>query len=396
MSGSGGVHGAFRHCLGGPARCRAQFRESRHDSCSSAPSVRTVALRHRLRAGRVRGRVRAAFRGAGAPGLRRHLRRSGGLGRVRPDGGGMVQGQLPRHRPPGGGQAALRRMPSLQALRVSAIHFSITSMTTTMKLSPVVLAFLMLPLCGGAQAQSGAANAPTSTIVVQAGVAVSTRYAGSDERMIVPLLGVEYAHASGFFASTQRGIGYAGSAGALSYGAALGYRGKREEKKTSGLGFSSGSKYLRGMGEVEGSATANLMLSYAVMERLQLQAATEQPVSNRENGALYSVGAAATLIEDGKNTVVLSMSANAGDKKYMQTYHGVTAAQSARSGYAAYTPKAGAHLAEAGVSWQHKLSSEWSVTAMAGAQTLLGDAKKSPLTRRTTSPVGAVYVSYSY
>ncbi|WP_067271373.1 MipA/OmpV family protein [Mitsuaria sp. 7] len=269
-------------------------------------------------------------------------------------------------------------------------------MTTTMKLSPVVLVSLMLPICGGAQAQSTAADASSATVVVQAGVAVATRYAGSDERAVVPLLGLEYAHPSGFFASTQRGLGYAGSAGPLSYSAALGYRGKREEKKTTGLGFSSGSKYLRGMGEVKGSATANLTLSYAVMERLQLQVATEQPVSNRDNGALYSVGAAATLLEDGKNTMVLSVAANAADRKYMQTYHGVTAAQSARSGYAAYTPKAGAHLAEAGVSWQHKLSSEWSVTGMVGAQTLLGDAKKSPLTRRTTSLVGAVFVSYSY
>ena len=268
--------------------------------------------------------------------------------------------------------------------------------TNTMKLSPVVLAALMLPVCAGAQAQSGAANAPTSTIVVQAGAAVSTRYAGSDERMVVPLLGVEYAHASGFFASTQRGLGYAGSAGRFSYSAALGYRGKREEKKTGGLGFNSGSKYLRGMGDVEGSAVAHVALGLAVMERLELQTAVEQPLTHRDNGALYSVGAAATLLEDGKNTMVLSVSANAGDKKYMRTYHGVTAAQSARSGYAAYTPKAGLHMAEAGVSWQHKFSTEWSVTGMVGAQTLLGDAKKSPLTRRTTSPVGAVYVSYSY
>ena len=268
--------------------------------------------------------------------------------------------------------------------------------TTMMKLSPAVLASLMLPIGVAAQAQSATPAAPTSSLVVQGGVGVSTRYTGSDERMVVPLIGIEYAHASGFFASTQRGVGFAGEAGGLSYSAALGYRGERKEKKSSGLSFSTGSKYLRGMGDVKGSATANLALSYAVMERLQLQVSTEQAISNRDNGSLYSVGAAATLLADGKNTVVLSASANAADKKYMQTYHGVTAAQSARSGYAVYTPKGGMHLAEAGVSWQYKLSTDWSVTGMVGAQTLLGDAKKSPLTRRTTSPVGAVFVSYSY
>ena len=104
---------------------------------------------------------------------------------------------------------------------------------------------------------------------------------------------------------------------------------------------------------------------------------------------VFSLAAAAAVS-------LLSVSANAADKKYMQTYHGVTAAQSARSGYAVFTPKAGAHMAEGGVSWQHKLSSDWSITGMVGAQRLLGDARKSPLTRRATSPVGAVYVSYSY
>ena len=276
-------------------------------------------------------------------------------------------------------------------------------MTTSMKcfpLTPITTALLLLPLCAAAQAQTGptsaSASAPTSTVVVQGGVAVATRYAGSDEHLVAPLLGVEYAHASGFFLSTQRGLGYAGSTGGLSYSAALGYRGKREEKETKGLGGSSGSKYLRGMGEVKGSATAHLALGYAVTDWLELQVATEQPITTRTNGALYSLGAAATVLSGGRNTVVLSVSANAADKKYMQTYHGVTAAQSARSGYAVFTPKAGAHMAEGGVSWQHKFSSDWSITGMVGAQRLLGDARKSPLTRRATSPVGAVYVSYSY
>ncbi|WP_343603516.1 MipA/OmpV family protein [Roseateles sp.] len=264
-------------------------------------------------------------------------------------------------------------------------------------LTPITTALLLLPLCAAAQAQTGPASAsastPTSTVVVQGGVAVATRYAGSDEHLVAPLLGVGYAHASGFFLSTQRGLGYAGSTGGLSYSAALGYRGKREEKETKGLGGSSGSKYLRGMGEVKGSATAHLTLGYAVTDWLELQIATEQPITTRTNGALYSLGAAATVLSGGRNTVVLSVSANAADKKYMQTYHGVTAAQSARSGYAVFTPKAGAHMAEGGVSWQHRLSSDWSITGMVGAQRLFGDARKSPLTRRATSPVGAVYVS---
>ncbi|OWQ90375.1 hypothetical protein CDN99_13535 [Roseateles aquatilis] len=276
-----------------------------------------------------------------------------------------------------------------------------------MKLSPAVCALLLLSLGHAAQAQSSAAKSaaastapatpqPTSMVVVQAGVGVTTRYAGSDERLVSPMLGVEYAHASGFFAGTMRGIGYAGAAGGLNYSAAIGYRGERKEKSTSGFGINSGSKYLRGMGDVKGSGTLNLSLGYSVTDWLDVQVATEQPFTTRANGALYSFGVAAKVMDVGKDTVVLSVSANAGDKKYMQTYHGVTAAQSAKSGYAVFTPKSGMHQVEAGLSWQHKLSDSWSVTGMVGAQRLLGDAAKSPLTRRVTSPVGAVFVSYSY
>lgn len=242
------------------------------------------------------------------------------------------------------------------------------------------------------------AKAPTSasTVTLGAGVAVGTRYAGSDETRVAPLIAGEYAHSSGFFAGTLRGIGYASAVGPVTLSGAIGYRGKREEKEKDGAGFSSGSKYLKGMGDVKGSVTAHLSASYAVLPWIDVQVHTEQPLTERDNGALYGFGASAKLLDDGKDTWTVGVGATLADRKYMQTYHGVTAAQSARSGYAVFTPKSGFQQLDVTATWQHQFTKHWSVIGTVGAQRLLGDAAKSPLTRRTTSPTGYVAAAYTF
>ncbi len=235
-----------------------------------------------------------------------------------------------------------------------------------------------------------------STFTIGGGAAVTTRYAGSDETLVAPLAAAEYTHPSGFFIGTLRGAGYGGALGPVSYSAAISYRGPRYEKKKDGAGFGSGSKYLNGMGDVKGSVTGHVSVGYAVLPWLDLQVRTEQPLTKRENGAVYGLGLSAKLLDDGKDTWVLSAGANAGDAKYLQTYHGVTAAQAARTGYAVFTPKSGFYQVEASASWQHKFSKNWSVLGSVGAQHLVGDAAKSPLTRRKTTPVAYIAAGYTF
>jgi outer membrane scaffolding protein for murein synthesis (MipA/OmpV family) len=67
------------------------------------------------------------------------------------------------------------------------------------------------------------------------------------------------------------------------------------------------------------------------------------------------------------------------DKKYMRAFFGVTPAEAARSGLAAYRPGSGVRDAGAGVTAGYQFSEKWGLIARAGANYYLGDAKDSPI-----------------
>jgi outer membrane protein len=66
------------------------------------------------------------------------------------------------------------------------------------------------------------------------------------------------------------------------------------------------------------------------------------------------------------------------DKKFNQVFYGVNALQATRSGYRAYTPKAGMQTAAFSVGLTYKVTDRWFVRAEAESKNLLGDSKKSP------------------
>lgn len=238
--------------------------------------------------------------------------------------------------------------------------------------------------------------AEENVFTVGGGVAVGSRYSGSDERMVAPVLQLDYAMANGLFASTMRGLGYGGSAGPLKYSVALGVRGSRSESDERGVAGKTGSKYLKGMGDIKTSATANFGLSYAIFERVEVSARAEVPVSQRDNGSSFGIGITGQLYQTPSDSVSLSLGANFADSKYAKTYYGVHATQSKNSGYREFTPKSGLYGVDVGLSWTHNFQDKWSLTGMAGVSSLSGDASKSPLTRKKTAPTAAIYVSRSF
>ncbi|NVD72928.1 MipA/OmpV family protein [Duganella sp. BJB1802] len=257
-----------------------------------------------------------------------------------------------------------------------------------LRLISAAAACLLLP--------SLALAADDSQFTLGGGVAAGARYSGSKQNTVAPVVVLDYSHASGFFASTLRGIGYGGEAAPLTYSAALGYRGERKEKNEKGIFGNTGSADLKGMGDIKGSATANLRLGYKPLSMLEFNVGAEIPLSQRENGKTYRAGVTAQLLDAPNDHVSLGATAGFADNKYAQTYYGVTAKQAAASQFKAYQAKSGLYEANLMLTWQHKIDQKWSVTSMLGANHLLRDASRSPLTQRKTSPTGAVYVSYAY
>lgn len=253
----------------------------------------------------------------------------------------------------------------------------------------VVLALLATPVLAEEQRQG-------NVLTLGGGVDVGPRYSGSDKIRVSAAQVVDYSMANGFFIGTTRGIGYGNNVGNLDYSAALSYRTGRKDKDVSSDSISSGSDELRGMGEIKGSAIVIPGLGYKVTDWLNLQLQAEVPVSERENGEAVHFGLSSPLYTSPTNAVTLALTGSWGSDKYMQTYYGVNAAQSAASGFAQHDAGAGIYAWSMNLDWTHKLTSRWSVLASAGVTQLTGDAGDSPIVHRKTSPTGSLKVTYSF
>lgn len=253
----------------------------------------------------------------------------------------------------------------------------------------VVLALLATPVLAEEQRQG-------NVLTLGGGVDVGPRYSGSDKTRVSAAQVVDYSMENGFFIGTTRGIGYGNNIGNLDYSAALSYRTGRKDKDVSSDSIGSGSDELRGMGEIKGSAIVVPGLEYKVTDWLHLQLQAEVPVSERDNGEAVHFGISSPFYTSPKNEVALALTGSWGSDKYMQTYYGVNAAQSAASGFARHDAGAGIYAWSMNLDWTHKLTSRWSVLASAGVTQLTGDAADSPIVQRKTSPTGSLKVTYSF
>ncbi len=242
-----------------------------------------------------------------------------------------------------------------------------------------------------------AAEQPSGdTLLIGGGVGVGPRYAGAKQNAAAPVLLLDYSMANGVFASTLRGLGYGGQAGPLRYSAALGYRGGRSDKdETSAFGNSGGAR-LKGMGKIEGNASAALGVGYALLPELELGASADVPLSHTDNGKNLHLTLTGQLIARPGDSLSLALAAGFGDSKYGQTYYGVSAAQAARTPFKAYRAGSGLYETGATLTWVHTLDARWNVTTMLGVTALVKDAADSPLSERKTAPSAAVYAAYRY
>ncbi|NHZ95177.1 MipA/OmpV family protein [Massilia sp. CCM 8734] len=255
--------------------------------------------------------------------------------------------------------------------------------------------FLLSALAPAVHAQKLVAETPAgeSTMTVGLGVAVVPEYLGGDKRRAVPVIVADYQHASGFFASTSSGIGYKTTVGQVSLSGALGVAGSRSERDH---GISKGSDALKGMGEIKASAIGAFGVGYEFDGGIGVGLRAMMALSHRERGNTYELGAQAPLFKNDIYQLGMFASATYSDKKNMQAFYGVTAAQSLTSGYKSYTTKAGFSHVNLGLNAQRKFGKHWSVNSMVGVVSLLGDAADSPLAKRKTSPLLAVTVNYAF
>ncbi|MFY2640531.1 MipA/OmpV family protein [Achromobacter insuavis] len=240
--------------------------------------------------------------------------------------------------------------------------------------------------CAAAPAQ---ADQP-GTNFIGLGVGYVPVYEGSREYRALPVPLINY-HSGNFFISPRAGLPAAGLQTTLApdwkAGVFVGM----------GLGRdSSDADRTKGLDDIDFHATYGAFVEWSPGP-FSLGAAYRQAARSGYGGTL-ELRATYAAWQDGANRVNIGASTQWASHDAMQTWYGVTSSQAAssRAGLSTYSPSSGFKSAALFTSWSYRINPSWSTITTLGVNTLLGDARDSPLTERRANLFGSVGVVYAF
>ena len=239
-------------------------------------------------------------------------------------------------------------------------------------------------------------------IRIGAGAEYIPKYEGSDEMRVRALPLVDITWKDLVFLHSRDGLGvHLYNEGGLTVSARVEYVFARDESDSSAL---------RGMGDIDETAAATLIVKYD-LGLLAPYAGVSRHLGGSE-GTLVKAGVGGIvplalltgslkpqdLGSGGLKGPVLKLGASAtwADDTYMENYFGVNPAQSSASGHPRYSPESGFKSVdlEAGVIWL--LAESSAVIAQVGYSQLSGDAADSPIVRDDGRLSGGLFLSYRF
>ncbi|WZB76238.1 MipA/OmpV family protein [Achromobacter insuavis] len=164
-----------------------------------------------------------------------------------------------------------------------------------------------------------------------------------------------------------------------------------------GLGRdSSDADRTKGLDDIDFHATYGAFVEWSPGP-FSLGAAYRQAARSGYGGTL-ELRATYAAWQDGANRVNIGASTQWASHDAMQTWYGVTSSQAAssRAGLSTYSPSSGFKSAALFTSWSYRINPSWSTITTLGVNTLLGDARDSPLTERRANLFGSVGVVYAF
>lgn len=232
---------------------------------------------------------------------------------------------------------------------------------------------------------------PAETAIRVGAVVLSGQaYQGASEQKTSALPGVFIQTSNGFFADPLNGIGFSFEPiGDLQYGLRVNLDTGRSVETS-----------LPGFEKIKPRANPGAFANYTVNDKLTLRSALRLGLGEGEGvvgkGSLLHVGGTYKVFQAGFFGVSANASLKYADSNYMQSYFGVSPAQSATSGLKAYKPAAGFAAAKVGLTAGTPLSREVFVFANVSVQRLLGDAVNSPIVKKKTQPTAFIGGVYSF
>jgi outer membrane scaffolding protein for murein synthesis (MipA/OmpV family) len=145
------------------------------------------------------------------------------------------------------------------------------------------------------------------------------------------------------------------------------------------------SAELKGLGDVRRTVRMRLGASYPLDGGLRLGASISVDALGRGGGEILDINVSRGFSLAPDLSASLGAALTFGSRRHLQAYYGVNAEQAARSGYAVYTPGAGARdvSASAGLRWY--FARDFVAFGGVSASRLVGPAAASPLVRERNS-----------
>lgn len=215
-------------------------------------------------------------------------------------------------------------------------------------------------------------------------------YEGSREYRALPVPLVNY-RSGNFFISPRAGLP------AMGLQTALAPDWKAGVFVGMGLGRdSSDADRTKGLDDIDFHGTYGAFVEWAPGP-LSLGAAYRQAARSGYGGTL-ELRATYAAWQEGAHRVNIGASTQWASHDAMQTWYGVTSSQAAssRAGLSTYSPGSGFKSAALFATWSYRINPSWSTITTLGVNTLLGDARDSPLTERRTNMFGSVGVVYAF
>lgn len=153
------------------------------------------------------------------------------------------------------------------------------------------------------------------------------------------------------------------------------------------------SDHLRGLGDIDAGAVVGGKLAYE-LGPVELYTSFDRTIGGSDG----LVGAVGANVSHQYNQFLFSAGASAtwADANYMESYFGVTSAQSARSGLATHDAGAGFKRVDFEASATYLATENWLVRGQVGIGYLVGDAADSPIVQDAFQPSAMLMVGYKF
>jgi outer membrane scaffolding protein for murein synthesis (MipA/OmpV family) len=229
-------------------------------------------------------------------------------------------------------------------------------------------------------------SASSTRISLGIGVVDSPRYVGSDQQRLrlMPVLSATWGN--GWFAGFPRGIGYNFSTNPYSeFGLRLTADHGRKQTVSAAL---------NGLGDIGARAELGGFYNLALSKQVKLNTSLRYGAGSDSKGMLLDASLNYRLPLAENRFASFGIATTYANSNYMQSYYGVTAAQSTSSGYAVYTPSAGIREVSLTASYTYKIDRQWAVVTGASFGELGSAVKNAPMSRSNTH--NSLHISSSY